>query len=112
TRSWISIACLLAPGAWSVKVCGSNSRVEAMNEEFHYRNGELFCEDVPATLIAQKAGTPVYIYSRNHFLRQYQAIVDAFAEVDPLVCYSVKANSNLGLLRSMALAGSGFDCVS
>jgi diaminopimelate decarboxylase len=83
-----------------------------MNEEFHYRNGELFCEDVPATLIAQKAGTPVYIYSRNHFLRQYQAIVDAFAEVDPLVCYSVKANSNLGLLRSMALAGSGFDCVS
>ena len=83
-----------------------------MNEEFHYKNGELFCEGVPVQQIAAKVGTPVYIYSQNHFLKQHQAIVEGFKEVDPLVCYSVKANSNLGLLRAMALAGSGFDAVS
>ena len=83
-----------------------------MNEEFHYKNGELYCEDVPVQQIAAKTGTPVYIYSQNHFLKQHAAIVDAFKDVNPMVCYSVKANSNLGLLRAMALAGSGFDAVS
>jgi diaminopimelate decarboxylase len=80
--------------------------------EFHYKNGELYCETVPVKQIAAKTGTPVYIYSQNHFLTQLDAILEAFAEVDPLVCYSIKANSNLGLLRAMALAGSGFDAVS
>ncbi|MCA8914971.1 MAG: diaminopimelate decarboxylase [Planctomycetes bacterium] len=83
-----------------------------MNEEFHYKGGELYCEGVPVRQIAVRTGTPVYIYSQNHFLKQHAAIVDAFKEVDPLVCYSIKANSNLGLLRAMALAGSGFDAVS
>lgn len=83
-----------------------------MNEEFHYKNGELYCEDVPVQQIAAKAGTPVYIYSQDHFLKQHESIVQAFKEVDPLVCYSVKSNSNLGILRAMALAGSGFDAVS
>jgi diaminopimelate decarboxylase len=83
-----------------------------MNQEFHYKSGELLCEDVPVAHVADKFGTPVYIYSQNHFLNQLKALQDSFAEVDPLVCYSVKANSNLGLLRAMALAGSGFDCVS
>ncbi|MCB9896111.1 MAG: diaminopimelate decarboxylase [Planctomycetes bacterium] len=83
-----------------------------MNEEFHYKGGELYCEGVPVQQIAMKTGTPVYVYSQNHFLKQHAAIVDAFHEVDPLVCYSIKANSNLGLLRAMALAGSGFDAVS
>ena len=76
-----------------------------MNEEFHYKGGELFCEGVPVQQIAAQTGTPVYIYSQNHFLKQHQAIVEGFKAVDPLVCYSVKANSNLGLLRAMALAG-------
>ncbi|MBZ0136197.1 MAG: diaminopimelate decarboxylase [Planctomycetes bacterium] len=83
-----------------------------MNEEFHYKNGELYCEDVPVQQIAAKAGTPVYIYSQNHFLKQHESIVQAFKNVEPLVCYSVKSNSNLGILRAMALAGSGFDAVS
>lgn len=83
-----------------------------MNEEFHYKNGELYCENVPVQQIAAKAGTPVYIYSQNHFLKQHESIVQAFKEVEPLVCYSVKSNSNLGILRAMALAGSGFDAVS
>jgi diaminopimelate decarboxylase len=80
--------------------------------EFHYKGGELFCESVPVRQIAEKVGTPAYIYSQNHFLNQHDAILTAFAEVDPLVCYSIKANGNLGLLRAMALAGSGFDAVS
>lgn len=83
-----------------------------MNEEFHYKGGELFCENVPVKQIAAKFGTPVYVYSQNHFLSQHAAIKQAFAEVEPLVCYSVKSNGNLGILRAMALAGSGFDAVS
>jgi diaminopimelate decarboxylase len=83
-----------------------------MNEEFHYKGGELYCENVPVQQIAAKFGTPVYIYSQNHLLRQHDSIVQAFKDVEPLVCYSVKANGNLGLLRAMALAGSGFDAVS
>jgi diaminopimelate decarboxylase len=83
-----------------------------MNEEFHYKGSELFCENVPVARIADKVGTPVYIYSQNHFLNQFKAIQEAFKEVEPLVCYAIKANGNLGILRAMALAGSGFDCVS
>jgi diaminopimelate decarboxylase len=83
-----------------------------MNEEFHYKGGELFCEQVPVARIASKVGTPAYIYSQNHFVNQMNSIREAFADVEPLVCYSIKANSNLGLLRAMALAGSGFDAVS
>lgn len=84
----------------------------AMNEEFHYRGGELYCEEVPVSGIAGKLGTPLYVYSQTHFVRQVQAVREAFAEVQPLVCYSIKSNSNLGLLRAMASAGAGFDAVS
>jgi diaminopimelate decarboxylase len=83
-----------------------------MNEEFHYKGGELYCEQVPVAKVAEKVGTPVYIYSQNHFVNQMDSIRKAFKDVEPLVCYSIKANSNLGLLRAMALAGSGFDAVS
>lgn len=85
---------------------------ETMNQEFHYKGGELFCENVPVARIAEKLGTPLYIYSQNHFINQLNAIREAFKELDPLVCYALKANSNLGILRAMALAGAGFDCVS
>jgi diaminopimelate decarboxylase len=83
-----------------------------MNQEFHYKGGELFCEGVPVAAIAAKVGTPVYIYSQGHFQSQYRALREAFADADPLICYAVKANGNLGLLRAMALEGAGFDCVS
>lgn len=83
-----------------------------MTEAFHYKGGELFCDNVPVAALAQKFGTPAYIYSQTHFVRQVQAIKKAFAEVDPLVCYAVKANSNLALLRAMVLAGASFDTVS
>lgn len=83
-----------------------------MNDEFHYKDGQLFCENVPVSEIAAKTATPVYVYSKNHFIKQHDALANAFKDVEPLVCYSVKANSSLGILRSMALAGSGFDAVS
>ena len=83
-----------------------------MTDAFHYVKGQLYCEQVPVAQIAAKVGTPAYIYSQNHFIAQYRALREAFAALDPMVCYSIKANSNLALLRAMALEGSGFDAVS
>ena len=81
-------------------------------EPFHYRDGQLYCEDVSATELAGRFGTPLYVYSQAAILGTLRALQEAFAEVDPLVCYSVKANSNLGVLGLMAKHGSGFDVVS
>jgi diaminopimelate decarboxylase len=81
-------------------------------DAFHYRDGQLYCEEVPVAELAGKYGTPLYIYSASALVGQLQALQRAFAEVDPLVCYSVKANSNLGILKLLAGHGSGFDVVS
>lgn len=79
---------------------------------FPYIHGELFCEDVPASRLATEFGTPLWIYSKAYLLHQLRQIQTAFAAVDPVLCYSVKANSNLGILKTMAEAGSSFDVVS
>lgn len=79
---------------------------------FEYRDAELHCEDLPAGRLAGEFGTPVYIYSRATILHHLARIREAFAEVEPLVCYSVKANGNLGVLKVLAGAGAGFDVVS
>ena len=81
-------------------------------QSFSYRDGELFCEDVPVSKIAAQYGTPVWIYSKAFLLGQLKQIQTAFAEVDPVICYSVKANSTLGVLKVMRDAGSSFDVVS
>jgi diaminopimelate decarboxylase len=81
-------------------------------DPFHYRNGRLYCEDTPVANLAERFGTPLYVYSQAAFLGALKAIQSAFAELDPLVCYSVKANSNLGVLKVLAGHGSGFDVVS
>lgn len=81
-------------------------------DHFHYRGRDLFCEDVSVADLAVSYGTPLYIYSETAILDQLSALQTAFSEVDPLVCYSVKANSNLGILKVMAAHGSGFDVVS
>ncbi len=81
-------------------------------EPFHYRDGQLYCEDVPAAELADRFGTPLYVYSQASILGTLKTLQTVFAEVDPLVCYSVKANSNLGILKVMAEHGSGFDVVS
>jgi len=81
-------------------------------EPFHYRDGQLYCEHIPAAELAGRFGTPLYVYSQASILGTLKALQTAYTEVDPLVCYSVKANSNLGILKVMAEHGSGFDVVS
>jgi len=81
-------------------------------EPFQYRDRQLYCEDVPVAELAARFGTPLYVYSQSAILETLESLRSAFADVDPLVCYSVKANSNLGILKVMAEHGSGFDVVS
>src|SRR5262245_6340014 len=81
-------------------------------ESFNYRNGELFCEDVRVADLAAEYGTPLWVYSQAKLLHEFRAIRDAFAAVDPVICYSVKANGNLSLLKLLNEAGSSFDIVS
>ncbi|GIX03439.1 MAG: hypothetical protein KatS3mg113_0445 [Planctomycetaceae bacterium] len=83
-----------------------------MFDEFPYRQGELYCEDVPIRWLAEQFGTPLWVYSQAHLLRRLRELQQAFAGVNPVICYSVKANSNLTLLRLMAAAGASFDIVS
>jgi len=79
---------------------------------FQYQNGQLFCEDVAVDDIMAKAGSPVYIYSRATFERHYDALAKAFAELDPIICYSIKSCGNLNILKLLAQRGSGMDVVS
>lgn len=79
---------------------------------FPYRHRELYCEDVPVSRIAEEFGTPVWIYSKAFLLAQLKQLQDAFAAVEPVICYSVKANSTLGVLKVMRDAGASFDVVS
>src|SRR3954453_18823063 len=81
-------------------------------DHFHYRDGRLYCEETPVAELAEEYGTPLYVYSQATFLGTLKALQTAFAAVDPLVCYSVKANSNLGILKVLGEHGSGFDVVS
>ncbi len=79
---------------------------------FNYRNNELFCEEVKIKDIVDKVGSPAYIYSKNSILKNYAEIWNAFAEVSPMICFSVKSNSNLSVCKVLAGAGAGFDVVS
>ena len=79
---------------------------------FNYRSQHLYAEDVNINDIAQQFGTPCYIYSRATFERHYNAFVDAAKAHKNLVCYAVKANSNIAVLNILAKLGSGFDIVS
>lgn len=79
---------------------------------FEYKNGTLHAEDVPVSVIAKTHGTPVYIYSRATFERHWHAFNDAVSQHKHLICYAVKANSNIGVLSVLAKLGSGFDIVS
>lgn len=81
-------------------------------DAFNYRDGELFAEGVALSAIAERFGTPTYVYSRAHIEAQYRAYADALAGIPHLVCFAVKANSNLGVLNVLARLGAGFDIVS
>ena len=73
--------------------------------DFHYQDGELHCEAVPLRTIAEKVGTPCYVYSHATVLRQFRAFDSAFNEIPHLVAYAIKANSTLALLRLLAREG-------
>lgn len=79
---------------------------------FNYRDGELYAEDLPVADIADRFGTPAYVYSRATLERHYRAYDDALEGRPHLVCYAVKANSNLAVLNVLARLGAGFDIVS
>lgn len=79
---------------------------------FEFRQGRLLAESVPVERIAAEVGTPCYVYSLATLRRHYRVFDDAFREVPHVVCYSIKANSNLAVIRAFAREGSGFDIVS
>ncbi len=79
---------------------------------FHYRNGELYAEDVPLSRIARAVGTPAYVYSSATLRRHFQVFDSAFAGRAHLVCYAMKANSNQAVLKLLAGLGAGMDIVS
>jgi diaminopimelate decarboxylase len=81
-------------------------------DAFNYRDGELLAEGVALSAIAERFGTPTYVYSRAHIEAQYRAYADALSGTPHLVCFAVKANSNLGVLNVLARLGAGFDIVS
>src|SRR5262245_18260751 len=79
---------------------------------FEYRNGQMFAEDVPVKRIAKEVGTPAYVYSLATLTRHFRVFDQAFAKIPHIVCFSVKANFNIALLRAFAKEGGGFDIVS
>jgi len=79
---------------------------------YKYRDGALECESVPLSRIAEKNGTPTYIYSSASILDAYRRFTSAFRSIPHSICYAVKANSNLSILKLLARAGSSFDIVS
>ena len=81
-------------------------------QPFERRDGELFVEDVPLARIAEQFGTPTYVYSRAAFTQHYLAYAQALGDHPGVVCYAIKANSNLAVLNLLARLGAGFDIVS
>ena len=79
---------------------------------FNYRGDVLYAEDVPVANLAEQYDTPCYIYSRATLERHWHAFNNAFGDQPHLICYAVKANSNIGILSLFAKLGSGFDVVS
>ena len=81
-------------------------------DHFAYRDGELHAEDVPVARIAAEVGTPFFCYSTATLRRHYSVFSDALAGVDATICYAVKANANLAVIRTLAQLGAGADVVS
>lgn len=86
--------------------------MSALNNFFHYKNEQLFAEHVSLDTIAQEQGTPCYVYSRAALEQHWKDLDQAFSSHPHLICYAVKANSNIAVLNVLAQLGSGFDIVS
>jgi diaminopimelate decarboxylase len=80
--------------------------------EFKYKNSQLYCEKIKVEDIAEKIPTPFYLYSYKTLIDHYQKLKSAFSPLEPLICYSMKANSNLALCRALIKRGAGLDIVS
>jgi diaminopimelate decarboxylase len=84
---------------------------EAM-DYFNYKNGELYCEDVPAKKIADEVGTACYVYSKATLLHHYRQIAEAFRPLNATICFSIKSLGNINICRILANEGCGFDVTS
>lgn len=80
--------------------------------DFKFKNGELHCEAASISSIVKKVGTPAYIYSHNTLVDHFTKIKKAFAPIDPIICFAMKANDNLAVLKTLLNEGAGFDIVS
>ena len=80
--------------------------------DFHFVGDKLFCERVSVDSLVKKFGTPLYVYSQHTFADHFHKLDEALAPLDHLVCFAMKANSNLAVMRTFANLGSGFDVVS
>src|SRR5277367_5100835 len=80
--------------------------------DFRYVGSKLFCEDVSVEALAAKFGTPLYVYSQRTLTDHFRKLDVALAPLDHLICFAMKANSNLSVMRVLAKLGSGFDVVS
>jgi len=80
--------------------------------DFKFKNGELHCETVKVSKVANAVGTPFYLYSHNTLVDHYTKIKKAFETIDPIICFAMKSNDNLAVLKTLADQGAGFDIVS
>ena len=83
-----------------------------MSDFFHYRDGKLYCEGVSASDLVAAFGTPLYVYSKGSIVSRFREFERAFEPLDRVICYSVKANGNLGILKTLGDEGAGADIVS
>jgi len=79
---------------------------------FRYNDGELWCEGVAVGRIAEAVGTPAYVYSAETLRHHYTSLAEAFAAVDPVICYAIKSCPNIHICRMLRKLGAGFDVVS
>ncbi|MHC4441061.1 MAG: diaminopimelate decarboxylase [Planctomycetota bacterium] len=81
-------------------------------DHFTYRNNQLYCEEVPVSRIAEAVGTPTYIYSSATLIHHYQQMASAFAELNAIICFSIKSCQNIHIIRLLTALGAGIDVVS
>ncbi|MCX7872657.1 MAG: diaminopimelate decarboxylase, partial [Verrucomicrobiae bacterium] len=80
--------------------------------QFYYKGKELYCEEVGLAELVKKFGTPIYVYSRSTVVNHFNTLKSVLSELDHLICYAIKANSNAAIINTLASLGSGFDIVS
>src|SRR6185295_13302894 len=80
--------------------------------DFKYKNGALYCEDVAIDAIAEKVGTPFYCYSHHTLVDHFTKLQKAFAKLNPIICFAMKSNDNLAVIKTLVDLGAGLDIVS